>query len=205
MSALPITLSIANPATYVAPYIMLLIVCLVVFSICFLKFPSLRTYRTKRNLVIYPVLALVFCLIIFQAYAVSRNPALVACKVDVAGEPQNGLINQLNVTSSINGGEKASFFLVLKSVNASFVVDAAQNHVFVNSTTVKIPFSFSSTGSETKQVQFSIEQEATEFVFFSSVEEHVGHFVVNSLTSWVKFTWNATSGGYTGETCTAVA
>ena len=68
------------------------------------------------------------------------------------------------------GMRTASFNLILKSVNASFTPNTQQNYVQVNSTIIKVPFSFPQGGRETKPVQFTIDENVSAFAFYTSTD-----------------------------------
>jgi hypothetical protein len=92
------------------------------------------------------------------------------------------------------GMRTASFNLIIKSVNASFAVDSQRYFGHGNSTEIQIPFSFSQGGTDTKTVQFTIDENVTSFSFYTSAE---GHVFVTSYTMQANGEWNSKTNSYT--------
>jgi len=166
-------------------------VFLAVLSVCFFKVPSFRVYRKRRNLIIYAVSALILGLLAYQAYDSFLGPAYVSYSLE-NGETRfyAGRVNTLSVSSSNMGMRTASFNLILKSVNASFTPNTQQNYVQVNSTIIKVPFSFPQGGRETKPVQFTIDENVSAFAFYTSTDMGNGdahfsvYFVLHAESVW---------------------
>ena len=55
------------------PYILLFLIISIVAIVLVVRFPSLRKYRRKRNILTYSLLALALAVILFQAYEVPRR------------------------------------------------------------------------------------------------------------------------------------
>jgi hypothetical protein len=160
-----------------------------------LKFPSLRVYRKKRNLLIYSVLVLTLSLLASQSYDLFLGPTCVSYSLD-NGEKQfyTGRINTFSVSSHNMGMRTVSFTLIIKSVNASFTPYSQQTYPQSNSTTIKIPFSFLHGGRETKLVQFMIDENVTGFAFYPSIEQRI---VVTSYTWQAVGVWSGETNSYT--------
>lgn len=196
-----VVLSIIDPSVYAFPYaIVLTVLALIVFTL-FFKFPSLRRYRKKRNLLIYGAIALVAVLLVFQAHDVAIGPTHISYMFDCGtGEFSSGRTNQFNVTCSNSGFRTANFYIVLQSVNASFTAQNPEDYIQVNSTTLKIPFSFQelNRATESKPVFFEIDQNATGFSFSACVEAQSGSsLIVITCMPTLVGCWNSTSNCYT--------
>src|SRR4030042_5864197 len=59
-------MSIVNVSPF--PYIILLAVMLVAIAVCFYKFPSLRSIRKPRNLLVYLIMLLLLASVAYQVY-----------------------------------------------------------------------------------------------------------------------------------------
>lgn len=176
------------------PYIILIVVCLAIVSVCFFKFPSFRIIRRKRNLLIYSVLAFIFGLIAFQAYDVSLGPALVSFSIDNGGNQfYSGQVNQLNISCSSHGIREANFYLVLKSINGSLIVDSEQNYIQLNSIEIKIPFTLKAWETETKPVKLINDKNVSSFEFYAYID---GRVTVTSSTAKVQGLWNWTTNSF---------
>jgi hypothetical protein len=185
--------SITYPSPF--PYIIMLSVFLVIIAVCFFKIPSLRAYRRKRNLLIYAALLLIISLTAYQACDLFLGPAWVSYSIDDGWKqfyPRR--INTFTVSSSNMGMRTASFNLIIKSVNASFVVDSQQYFGHGNGTEIKVPFSFPQGGTDTKTVHFTIDENVTSFSFDISVE---GQVFVTSYTMQANGEWNSKTDSYT--------
>ena len=195
-----VVLSIVDPSIYAFPYAAALtIFALIVLTLLF-KFPALRQYRKKRNLLIYGAIALVAVLLVFQAHEVAIGPTHISYMFDCgADEFSSGHANQFNVTCQNSGFRTANFHIVLQSVNASFTAQNPQDYLQVNSTTLKIPFSFQelTSATESKPVFFEIDQNATGFAFSACVEAQSGSsLIVITCMPTLAGCWNSTSNCY---------
>lgn len=204
-----VVLSIIDPSVYAFPYaIALTAFSLIVLTLLF-KIPSLRQYRKKRNLFIYVAIALVAVLLVFQAHEVAIGPTHISYMFDCGGgEFFSGRANQFNVTCSNSGFRTANFYIVLQSVNASFTAQNPQDYLQVNSTTLKIPFSFQelTKATESKPVFFEIDQNATGFSFSACVEAQSGSsLIVITCMPTLAGCWNSTGNCYTIDDWSIVA
>jgi hypothetical protein len=148
---------------------------------------------------IYSVLILILSLTAYQAYDLFLGPAWVSYSIDNGGKQfYPGRVNTFGVVSSNMGTRTASFILIIKSVNASFTVGSQQYFGQVNSTEIKIPFSFGQGGRDTKTVQFTIDENVTAFAFYTSAE---GHVFVTSYTMQANGMWNSKTNSYTLTLC----
>ena len=200
-------MTIISPVVHAYPYVILLIVCATIFVALFWKFPSLRNYRKKRSLLVYPLMALVLALVVFQAYDVSLGPALVSYTLSNSNRAfVAGQVNQLDLSSSSNGVRAANFYMVVRSVNASFTGDGPQNCIQVNITCIKVPFTFPQKGSEIKSVFFTVEKNVTDFEFHSALEEdNAGRVLVIACTTTMRCVWDSTSSSFTIDAPLTVA
>jgi hypothetical protein len=180
------------------PYIILIVVSLAIVCMFFLKFPSLRVYRKKRNLLVYSVLVLVLSLLAYQSYELFLGPTLISYSLD-NGEKQfyTGRVNTFSISSSNRGMRTASFTLTIKSANASFTLYSQQTYPQSNSTTIKIPFSFPQDGTEVKLVQFTIDENVTGFAFYPSIEPQKDNPLVTTYTRQADGEWNGATSSYT--------
>ena len=114
---------IVNPLFNAYPYIILLAICMIVVIVAFWKYPPIRVYRRKRNLLVYAVLILILSLIAYQAYDVSLGPNYVSFGIEKTESPiYAGQENQFGVTCYSNGAKEVHFYMVIQSVNATLQV-----------------------------------------------------------------------------------
>jgi hypothetical protein len=181
---------------YFLPSVVLLIVLLITIPICFLMFSSLRKYRRKRNLLVYTVLALMLSLLAFEAYDQFVGPAIVS--ITLAGEPFfANRVNPIEVTVENLAGRETSFYLVLKSTNATLVADSP-DIIQLNSTAVKIPFNLHSLHEEvTKTVHFQMDDTVTGCIFYPSIERSNHGPIITGGTDRAESVWNNRTGRYT--------
>jgi hypothetical protein len=174
------------------PYILLLAIILAVVIVAFWKFPPLRVYRRKRNLLFYAALALVFCLVAYRAYDVSLGPNFISFGIQKTQSPiYAGQQNHFTVTCSSNGVHDVQFYMVFKSANATLQTGGQQGYIQVNQTAIKIPFSFRGDGSETKPIYFTAEANASSLSFYPSFERQSDSpMLVTVWLSEVQCTWD---------------
>jgi hypothetical protein len=86
-------------------------------------------------------------------------------------------INTFGVFSKNMGMRIVSFTLILRGVNVSFTPYSQKVYPDSNSTTVRIPFTFSQGGSDTKLVQFVIDKNVKTFEIYPYIE---GGVIVSS-------------------------
>ena len=143
---------IVNPLFDAYPYIMLLVVCLIVVIVAFWKYPLMRVYRRKRNLLVYAVMILVMSLIAYQAYDVSLGPDYILSFgiQKTASQIYAGQENQFVVTCYSNGAKEVHFYMVIQSANATLQVGYLQDYIQLNDTAIMIPFSFHGSGEQTE-------------------------------------------------------
>ena len=193
-NATALILGIIDPKIYAIPYIILIIILAIFALALFMKFPSLRNYRKKRNIVVYPVLLLIFALLAFQAYDVS-SVALVGYRVESHFNFDPEATKHIGVTCSIQGAKSCSFHLILKSFNASFPTLTEQNYVHISDTAVKVPFTISGLFSPTevtKYVFFEIDENVTGFSFSILPESWSSMALFVSGQPSVSYVWNET-------------
>ena len=193
------TTHLASGYPNAAPFIGLFIVCFAVFLVCLVKFPSLRVYRRKRNLLIYFALSLLLSLIAYPAAVVPLGPNYVSFGIDKTQTPiYSGQPNQFSVTCTSEGGKQASFYMVIKSANATLQVNGEEGYLQLNATAIKIPFLFQGTGEQTKRVHFTAEADVSSIEFYPSVERQNGDdsFIVTTWLSAVQCTWNPATASF---------
>ncbi len=193
-------LSIVDPAVYATPYIIAIIVCIIAFSALVLGVSSLRS-RRKRSIAVYAVMALTLGLLAFQAHDVALGPTHVSYRFyPSTNEFYAGQVNQFNITSANNGIRPANYYLVLHGKNATFTTENQADYIRINSTTMKIPFTFNELkrASESKPVLFEINQNVTSFEFTIDIESKEGSSIV--VVTWMysmRCSWNSTLACYT--------
>ena len=198
-NATALTLGIIDPKIYAIPYVILIIILAIFALASFMKFPSLRNYRRKRNIVVYPALLLIFALLVFQAYDVS-SVALISYKIESHFSFDLEAAKNIGVTCSIQGAKSSSFYLVLKSVNASFTTLTELNYLHINDRAVKVPFTISGLFSPTevtKYVFFEIDKNVTGFSFSILPDSWSSRCLFVSGQPSVSYVWNGTENCFT--------
>jgi len=192
-------LGIIDPKVYAIPYIILIIIVSIVALALFARFPSLRNYRRRRSIIFYTVLFLALMSLIFQAYDVGSR-AFVGYRVesDVRFYPET--TNQLNLTCSSDGDRSCSFYMVIRSVNASFPAQTQPNYVQVNSTLIKVHFTLSeswfSKSKATESLLFNIDKNVTGFSFAILPDSWSKGCLFVSGQAFVSYIWNGTENCY---------
>ena len=184
--------SIAVPSP--VPYIALAVVCIIVSISLFLKVPALRKIRQKKNLIVYASLVLILGLTLGQAYDISLGPTVISYNLaNSEKEFYAGQVNKLNISCESLCMRETSFYLVLKSVNASLV---DENHQ-INCTVIKIPFTLSSLHEiQSKVVCFTIDKNVANFEFYPNIERLKDFPIVTGSTRQVQCAWNSTTNSY---------
>jgi hypothetical protein len=191
------TLAIADSSFFVTPYYFAVFAVLIVLLILLVARPSLRKYTKKRNIAVYFVFILVLGLLFFQIDNVSRR-ALVDYTMDMRyDKAYPDSVNEVAWScSNYHGSRSADFYLIVSSVNASFVVVHQSDYVLVNSTAVKVPFSIWG-NSDNQSIFFFVKSNATGFSFHTSIENRGwGGIDVSTAMRRVMFVWNATENCY---------
>lgn len=161
-------MSVAN--LYFIPCIFLIIITSIIILLCFVKFKSLWNYRRRRNWTIY-VLLVLLGLLFYQAYYASLGPNDVYFSLEKPQTPiYSGHENQFSITCRSGGLNRADFYLVINSDNATLNADGHHGYIQVNATTIKVPFSFQSGGVQTKLVYFTVDANVSSFTFYPTVE-----------------------------------
>jgi hypothetical protein len=198
----PLPLGIEPRSYFAFPYVVALVTVLIVVFVLLLKFPSLRKYRRKRNILIYTVVALTLVLLVYQTDFVTRV-AIVTYSIDTGvGRFYLGRINEINVYCSNSGYRACSFDIIVNSVNASFSPQNPETYLNINNTVTKVPFMlqerWSSMNKNSKPVFFTIDENATGFSFRISLEAHAFNSiqVYSSPAYAIAYVWNATENCY---------
>ena len=189
-----LALGIIDPTIYAIPYVILIIILTIFALASFMKFPSLRNYRRKRNIVVYSALLLVFALLLFQTYDVS-SVALISYKIEPHFSFDPDAAKHIGVTCSSRGGRSCSYYLILKSVNASFPTLTEQNYLHISDTAVKVPFTISGLFSPTevtKYLFFEIDKNVTGFSFSILPDSWSSIYMFVSGQQSVSYIWNGT-------------
>jgi hypothetical protein len=189
-------LSMVNPWTYAISYIIAIIAVFLMILVLFVKYSSLRKYTRKRNIMVYCAFILTLGLLMFQVDSVSRR-AYVGYGLGMgSGKAYVGEVNESVWSCSNHGDRSADFYLVINSVNASFIIQKQEGYVLASNTTIKVPFSLSG-NSESKPVFYIIDKNVAGFYFSTSIENRgYGGFDVTTAMSGVTFVWNATGDYY---------
>jgi hypothetical protein len=177
-------MSAIDPRSYVLPYILLLLVCVIVFLVCIISFRSLRLYRRKRNLLVYTLFALTISLIGYQATVASVGPNYISFGIQKTQTPIYAeQQNHFSVTCYSDGGNQEAFYMLLKCTNATLQVNGQVDYVQVNGTAIKIPFSFPGGGEQTKQVYFRVNAGASNVEFYPSIERQPNSAII--VATWL--------------------
>jgi hypothetical protein len=171
---------------------------LVAIAVCFYRFPSLRSIRKPRNLLVYLVMLLLLGSVAYQVYDAFLGVSVVTYDANTLSFADNefvaGQVFELEVFCENLGMRETSFYLTLTSTNASLMVGSQQNYIQVNNTALKIPFHFAAASihaKETKPVLVTIDRSASGFQidFDSSI-------IVTGGVIGVQGQWNQTANGY---------
>jgi len=183
-------------AIYFIPYVIHLFVALIIVTICFLKFKSLRKFRRKRNILLYVILALTLSAFAYKTYDEFLGPTIVT--FSLASEPFfANRVNPIEVTVENLGMRQKSFFLVLKSINATLTANSP-DIIQLNNTSIKIPFNLHSVHEEmTKTVHFQMDDNVTGCSFYPSIERTNHSPIVTGGTYRAESVWNSRTGRYT--------
>jgi hypothetical protein len=158
-------MSIAHVSPF--PYIILLAIMLVAVAVCFYKFPSLRSIRKPRNLMIYLVILLLLGSVVYQVYDAFLGVSVVTYDVSINdNEFVASRAFELEVVCENLGVRETSFYLTLTSINASLTAGNQQNYIKINNTAIKIPFHFNTASihvRETKPVLVTIDESVSDF------------------------------------------
>ena len=169
---------------------------LVAVAVVFYKFPSLRSIRKPRNLLVYLFMLLLLGSVAYQAYDAFLGVSVVTYDVSFAdNEFVAGQVLEFNVTCENLGIRETTFYLTLTSTNASLVVGSQQNYIQVNDTAIKIPFHFAAASihaKETKPVSVTTDVSAISFQL-----DFKSPIVATGGVIGVQGQWNETTNGYT--------
>ena len=197
--SLPVPLSIAPPPDFTTPYIVGLLGVIIAVAALLIIFPSMRKYRSKRNILVYVVILFIIGLLVFQINEAPTLSKRAIVTYGYAGDPKyyNGADNQLVMTCENVGDKVASFYLVCNGLNASLQAKTQRDYVQTSNRTVKVPFSLQERGlplsEDRKPVYFTIDENVTEFSFTFSLEaQNSNHLVVSSGDTSVTYLWNVT-------------
>jgi hypothetical protein len=187
-----------NPLVDAAPYLALLGVSVMLVAAVFLKIPSIKAYRKKRNLLAYSVIIIILSLITYQAYTVSLGPNYVSFNIQKTSTPIFAeQQNQFSVTCESSGARDIEFYMVIQCSNATLQADRGEGYIQANSTAVKIPFNFHGDGAETKPVYFTADANVSGISFYPSFEGQNGSpFVVEVYLSEFHCTYDAVTNSY---------
>ena len=196
-------LEIAAPPSPI-PYILLFLVISIVAIVLVVRFPSLRKYYRKRNILAYFLLALALAVILFQAYEVPRR-TVYNYYINNSGYSNSpnyypGKINQFNLTCEYLESNPASFYMVVNSVNVSFPAQPQETYVPVNATAIKVLFTVSEGTSfmhkDTKPILFSINENVTGFSFTIYPETVSDTLFPAAGTYGMDYVWNGIENCY---------
>jgi hypothetical protein len=171
---------------------------LAAIAVCFYKFPSLRSIRKPRNLLVYLIMLLLLGSVAYQVYDAFLGVSVVTYDANTLSFADNefvaGQIFELEVFCENLGIRETSFYLTLTSTNASLTVGSQHNYIQVNNTAIKIPFHFAAASihaKEAKSISVIIDGSASGFqIDFDSPIIATGGVI------GVKGQWNQTANGY---------
>jgi hypothetical protein len=187
------------------PYILLFLIVLIVAIILFIKFPSLKEYRMKRNILVYLLVAVTLVFSIFQAYDASRGRTVYEYYITDNSYPNfyPGRTNQFNLTCDYIECRPASFYMVINGVNVSFPDQPQGTYIPVNSTAIKVLFTVSEGTSfmykDTKTIFFNIDENVTGFSFYAWPETMSETLFPAGRTYGVDYVWNGLENYYEGS------
>ena len=189
---------IVNPLFNAYPYIILLAICMIVVIVAFWKYPPIRVYRRKRNLLVYAVSILILSLIAYQAYDVSLGPNYVSFGIEKTQTPiYAGQENQFGVTCYSNGVKEMHFYMVIQSANATLQVSSLQDYIQLNDTAIMIPFSFQGSGELTKPVHFTADTNVSGLAFYPSFNQpNDNQVIVTSYLTEIQCNWNPATNSF---------
>ncbi len=195
---------IADPSGSAIGFLIIFAFCTFGFLLVLLLVPSLRSYRRKRNLVIYAVAGIILSSLLLQAYEVSLRSPLFTVGIADSSDIQtlkSNQVSQLNLTcTTYGGGKTASFYLVFTGVNISFI-DKQQGYVLTDRTTIKIPFTASQPKDviveQVKPLCFQIDDNVTGFQLHPGIEDINGQVMLGSGIWEIQGIFNSTKRSYT--------
>jgi len=203
----PTTLQIVAPPSPL-PYFLLFLTALIIAIILFIRFPSFKKYRMKRNILIYLLVAIALVFSTFQAYEASRGRTVYEYYVTDNSYPHFYPLqtNNFNLTCKFIECRPASFYMVINSVNVSFPAQPQETYIPVNSTAIKVLFKVSENTSfmdkETKTIFFSIDENVTGFSFCAYPETVSNTLFPAGSTYSVEYVWNGLENYYdASSTC----
>lgn len=177
--------------------VLILIVSLIALALL-ARFPSLRFYRTKKSIIFCTVVVLVLISLVLQVDNLTRR-ALISYGVEADYRLYPETVNQLNITCINGGGRSCSFYMIIRSVNASFPAQNHPNYVQVSSIEVKVLFTLSERGGSMNAVDrnlfFNIDKNVTGFSFAVFPESWSSATFVSAMGTHFNYAWNET------ETC----
>lgn len=186
-------MSVAN--LYFIPCIFLIVLSSIIILLCFVKFKSLRNIRRRRNWAIYASLVLLG-LVFYQAYYASLGPNSVYFSLQKPQTPvYSGHENQFSITCSSGGLNKADFYMVLRSDNATLSTKDQPGYIQVNATAIKIPFNFQGGGTQTKTVYFTADTNVSSFSFYPTVERN-SPIIIWVFLNEIRSTYDPGTRGY---------
>ncbi len=157
-------------------YIILFIVCLTAAVALFWKFPSLRGYRRKRNLLAYAVVALVLGLFFYQAYDASSGTTYVFFMTQKPDTPIYAEHqNSFTLTCYSSGNQAASLYAAIHCTNATLQTGDQQDYIQVDESTVKIPFNIQRDSQESRPVYFTVYANVSSFSVYMYLERQVSN------------------------------
>ena len=190
-------IDIPSPPPYIILFLLIAITAIVLLG----KFPSLRKYRRKRNIILYSVLTVALVFTLFLAYETPGQTVLEYYLNDYSKFPDcyPEVINQFNLTCRSIGVRANSFYMIITSVNASFPSQPQESHVTVSDTEIKVLFTLGESGSsnekDTKWVLFSINENVTGFFIKVKPETRNDLIGAGSLDA-MQYVWNGTENCY---------
>lgn len=187
-----------NPMVDAAPYLALLGVSVMVVAAVILKYPSIKVYRQKRNIIFYAAIAIVLSLIAYQACDIAAGPDYIAFSSQrTQTSIYSGQQNQFSITCSCNGLKDASFYLVVAGENATLQANGQPGYVQLNATAIQVPFSFHGGGEQTKPIFFTAAENVSGISFYSTPKfENHSSLLVEFYLSDIHCIWDSANGSF---------
>jgi hypothetical protein len=156
---------------YVLPLTILLIICLIATIVAFFVYRPLRAYRRKRNLLAYAALIAIFSLSAYQLYDYSLGWNYVTFTIEKTQTPiYADQQNHFSVTCHSGGKRAISFYMTIRSANATLQANSQQGYIQLSDNAIKIPFNFDGSGQETKPLYFTVNANVSSFSIYPFIE-----------------------------------
>lgn len=197
LQVLKLTIAL-NPIASAAPFIALFGFSVLVVAAIFLKYPSIRVYWRKRNILIYVAVALVLSLIAYEAIDVAAGPDWITFSTQKTQTPIfPAQQNQFSITCNCDGVKDASLYMVVAGVNVTLQTNGQPGYVQLNDTAIQVPFSFHGGGSQTQPIYFIVDGNVSGISFYPTAKfEGQSYLLVEDYLSEIHCTWDPATGRF---------